>query len=1310
MPAVTDALLSTLESVLSDALTNALVDPPSNAEEVLTRIAHRLLAHGQTAQGPSLPSKVHLALRLADEERTDASDQEPKHTLPTWDAAEWLSSLGVAGMVSARLHAHTPTGAELPFVKALGAVADRESVLALLQAGPQPLLEELADCVLAGASRLAGGHASSGAELHDKFVQSGGAFTLSYGSLASFYSGLEGMIGPPSPYLLETMRKEHTESVDSRDEFAAGNYGTTTTSEIEWWFVVDPEHGLRRLGRAGWPDESKLRASHPERCRKPTPLVQLGFEMQRLNTALTEMEAEPLIEEELLATRLYTGPCFLKYNAVLRAQSEVPFLVEQYRTLCQGNKYVTTLTVINSCIVKCSKMTEASPVYRGISGALLPANFWEKDAYGVKGGVEYAFMSMTRDRAVALEYASSQGDGVGLVFEVEQGLIDRGADVSWLSQYPHEKEILFAPLTGLGVHGSRIDGNVLCLDLRLTVNLTALPIERVICKLQTSHDGLIKQMLDDLHFAGAPRAALLALHRARAEAAQHEPQYFNLAANYLAATREALQAQHDAFGAVSAAEAWEAEPGAAAAERMVAVAAICARAGQHGAAAALLRLAVARRPLDARHAAAVEAALAAAEGAGAAELGSHRWVLDCAAYALGELQLSEPFPATLTHLVGAAPPAVQRLLGVLYLALRHPAPGAGKLTREQSHGVAMLAERDAHALRPGQLVLRRNDERRCWDRGRIHAVLDGGAYEVKVGVRDFVKRIEPGEYLVPCSSGIGAVLLAAAAAGLPLVVGSLLAANVPATIYCDEHANTALHAAAARPGNAATVQMLLDAGAPRWGFNAVNRRPFFVAMVHHATDVRRVIKPSPSDLDFGPAPPSADTPVGAVAAAADAEAAAAALQLWRSAFGAAGGVDAAGDDGVTALMAAARFGRAEALQLLLDRGASTAARSRRGCTALSIAAEEGFAPLVRALLAASSAEVEAADECGLTPLHRAAQNGHSECAGLLLEGGAQIGAVSTIGAEVGSKLYESSVSSKGDEGSTSLHHAALNGHLETTRALLAARANVCAVKANGFTPLMGASYNGFGEVVAALLASGAAAALDVTDASGYTALIIASRAGDPAIVRQLLAAGANVHRKQEQKEGQTPLIAACGAGFESVARELLAGGARADDAKDNGFTALLSACYNRHTATARVLLQHGASPNLTDHLGFSAMHLSCRLGLVPLVQLLLRHGAKVNVCTREGETPLTLSAASPQDRTTIINLLLAAGADLEAAVPTTGWTALFYACKAGCSSVISTLLRAGARRDAKATDGSTPLDVCDATARAAIETVWEASC
>ena len=58
------------------------------------------------------------------------------------------------------------------------------------------------------------------------------------------------------------------------------------------------------------------------------------------------------------------------------------------------------------------------------------------------------------------------------------GMLDRGAELSWISQYPHEREILFAPLTGCEVAATHVDGSVLVVEVRLNVNLSAMTIEQ----------------------------------------------------------------------------------------------------------------------------------------------------------------------------------------------------------------------------------------------------------------------------------------------------------------------------------------------------------------------------------------------------------------------------------------------------------------------------------------------------------------------------------------------------------------------------------------------------------------------------------------------------------------------------------------------------------------------------------------------------------------------------------------------------------------------------------------------------------------
>ena len=88
----------------------------------------------------------------------------------------------------------------------------------------------------------------------------------------------------------------------------------------------------------------------------------------------------------------------------------------------------------------------------GTKGGVLPPKFWEANEQGVKGGIELAFMSTTLDRKVAMGFAKTE-EGPSTIFEIQMGMVDRGADVQWCSQFPGEAEVLFAPLTGQEVVG-----------------------------------------------------------------------------------------------------------------------------------------------------------------------------------------------------------------------------------------------------------------------------------------------------------------------------------------------------------------------------------------------------------------------------------------------------------------------------------------------------------------------------------------------------------------------------------------------------------------------------------------------------------------------------------------------------------------------------------------------------------------------------------------------------------------------------------------------------------------------------------------
>ena len=98
-----------------------------------------------------------------------------------------------------------------------------------------------------------------------------------------------------------------------------------------------------------------------------------------------------------------------------------------------------------------------------------------------------------------------------------------------LSQFPAEKEILFAPLTGLEVASvPRPEGDVLVVELRLSCNLNDLTIEQVIGKMQTGHKTMVQNMIDEFKHCSSADKVLQPLNDVLEKAMLRGFAFFNV--------------------------------------------------------------------------------------------------------------------------------------------------------------------------------------------------------------------------------------------------------------------------------------------------------------------------------------------------------------------------------------------------------------------------------------------------------------------------------------------------------------------------------------------------------------------------------------------------------------------------------------------------------------------------------------------------------------------------------------------------------------------------------------------------------------
>ena len=166
----------------------------------------------------------------------------------------------------------------------------------------------------------------------DKFSQDARGM-LEYGSLKVFFGGLEGLVGSPNPNVMAAMAEEHTAGVDGR----AVHHAATTSRRT----LANGVRATLRPPPTGWPVEQKIRAAiaggDGDDLADPSSsgAQPESHCLYRSRRRLVRQRAGELGEREMtlveaIGLREYTGPLFVKYNAVLRGlNSKVGFLQTQ---------------------------------------------------------------------------------------------------------------------------------------------------------------------------------------------------------------------------------------------------------------------------------------------------------------------------------------------------------------------------------------------------------------------------------------------------------------------------------------------------------------------------------------------------------------------------------------------------------------------------------------------------------------------------------------------------------------------------------------------------------------------------------------------------------------------------------------------------------------------------------------------------------------------------------------------------------------------------------------------------------------------
>ena len=236
--------------------------------------------------------------------------------------------------------------------------------------------------------------------------------------------------------------------------------------------------------------------------------------------------------------------------------------------------------------------------------------------------------------------------------------------------------------------------------------------------------------------------------------------------------------------------------------------------------------------------------------------------------------------------------------------------------------------------------------------------------------------------------------------------------------------------------------------------------------------------------------------------------------------------------------------------------------------------------------------------------HRGRDRARLQLAAVALAGGCLVAAAPSA-----AQVAPSAVEAASYDG---LHAAAHDGRSDLVAKLLAGGAAPDVRDGHGRTPLHVATFGRHHAVMQMLAKAGAD--LGALENDRYDAVTIAAVADDEATLRLLLSLGASARLVTSRYDG-TALIAAAHLGHDGVVRQLIAAGAPLDHVNNLHWTAVIESIVlggggPRHRATLAALIEAGADLQLADRSGRTPLALARERGYGEMVTMLEKAGAR----------------------------------------------------------------------------------------------------